>query len=243
MRKILISRALFYPLSLVIAIAITLASLQGMLRSAYDSYWLAIDRVQTVDFNILAATSVGTVSEIIKREDREKAQEFVGSNYCLFRMQIMACEDERCYKMRIMADSVDIDSPRCKSLVESTSSVLSIPVFKNSSFPATVRFEHAYADKPQIIEASIQPIGYLNLYRGSAVPFEEDYRSFLKYWLEGMANASRHEIYKTSAWVSILFGILLFLILMVLRQWYIAQLKRKLITRKLVSLIDSKLGK
>jgi len=243
MKKILISRALFYPLSLVISVAITLVSLQGMLRSAYDSYWLAINRVQTVDFNILAVTSVGTVSEIIKREDREKAQEFVGSNYCLFRMQIMTCEDERCHEMRIMADSIDIDSPRCKSLVESTSSALSIPVFHDSTFPATARFEHAYADKPKTIEASIQPIGYLNLYRGSALPFEDDYRSFIKNWLKGMANASRHDIYKTAALVSILLGGLLFLVLIVLRQLYISQLKRKLITRKLVRLIDRRLGK
>lgn len=243
MEKILISRALFYPLSLVIALVVTSISLQGMLRSAYDSYWLAMDRVQTVDFNILAATSVGTVSEIIKREDREKAQEFVESNYCLFRMQIMACEDQQCHESRLMADSAGGDSPRCQSLAGSTSSALSIPVFQSSTFPATVTFAHAYVDNPQILETPTQPIGYLNLYRGSSVPFDEDYRSFLERWLKGQANASRHDIYKTSAWVSILLGVFVFLVLVVLRQWYIAQLKRKLITRKLVSMIDKKLGR
>ena len=58
-----------------------------IVRSAHNSYWAANERVQTIDFNLLASTSIGTFSEIIRSENTEKAKEFFSSNYCLFRVQ------------------------------------------------------------------------------------------------------------------------------------------------------------
>jgi hypothetical protein len=81
MSKILINRKIFFSVSVVIALLVIYVSMHHIVRSAYDSYCTAIDRVQTVDFNILASTSIGTVSEIIKSGDTDKAREFGASNY------------------------------------------------------------------------------------------------------------------------------------------------------------------
>lgn len=240
MGNFLLNRSAFFFLSLALSFLVVGVSMHHILKSAYESYWTAIDRVQTVDFNLLASTATGTVSVIIQTDNREKAEEFVDSNYCLFRIQIERCANEACQVMETMADNARNERARCQAL-ENGKQALRIPIFQDAASLATVSFNHAYSKQADVAVETGQPIGYLTLSRGSFIPFEADYKDFLSKWLKGEANASRHEIYKTSASVSLLLGLLTFLILFIVRQFYISQVKRKIITEKLLRVIDRKI--
>lgn len=243
MRQLVLDRKIFFPASAFVTAIVIFFSMQQIVRSAYDSYWVAIDRVQTVDFNILASTSTGTVSEIIKTGNVSKANEFVASNYCLFRIKIESCKDPECRERLVVADNAQQESNRCRALADESKTALVIPIFQETTAPASVSFENAYASEPTLTDRAADPIGFLSLSRGNVVPFDVDYESFISKWLKGEANASRHDIYKTAAWVSILLGIFTFMLLFVARQFYISHLKRKAITEKLVKLIDQKINK
>jgi hypothetical protein len=243
MNSFLVNRKIYFSIAAAIALTITFTSMLHVVRSAYDSYWVAIERVQTVDFNILASTSTGTVSEIIKSGNTEKAKEFVSSNYCLFRVQIEECVDPDCQNRSLVADNAVNESARCRALKGESEGALEIPVFKNSTTMATVRFDHAYSEFPEKTLGKGDQIGLLTLSRVEPISFDADFQSFLYQWLRGEADASRHEIYKTGAYVGILLGTLVFALLFIVRQFYLSYLKRKTITEKLVRLIDQKIEK
>jgi hypothetical protein len=216
MNRILIDRKVFFTMSAIITLLIIYFAMQHIVRSAYESYWAAINRVQTVDFNILASTSIGTVSEILRSGNTSKAQEFVASNYCLFRIQIEKCADAECRARSLYADNAINDSARCRALAGEKEHLLAVPVFQDSASAATVNFDNAYSATPLELSWPDRPIGYLNLFRGNPVPFDVDFKIFLSSWLKGKANASRHAIYKTAAWASILIGLLTFMLLFVI---------------------------
>lgn len=243
MRKFLISRKVFFTVSAALAFLITYVLMHQIVRSAYESYWIAIDRVQTVDFNVLASTSIGTVSNILKSGDTEKAHEFVLSNYCLFRIQIERCADVNCKNRTLVADNAISESTRCTALKDGNKQYLEIPVFNNTTSMATVTFDHSYTKNPKTVAGSDDPIGFLILSRGNRVPFDIDFTSFFQRWIKGEANASRHKMYKTAAYVSVLLGLLTFFLLFIIRQFYLSHLKRKVITEKLVRVINQKIQK
>lgn len=239
-QRILLSRTRFFLISGTLCSLLTLLSAKTIVFSAYDSYWNSIDRVQTVDFNIMAATTTGTASQIIKTSDNEKAQEFVNANFCLFRVQLESCHDENCSVTSVIADNANGEFSRCGNLSKLIEDPLRIPVFSNELSMATIQFEHAYQENPIRYDLEQIPIGFITVHRIKRPSFDSDFRSFIGMWINGQANASRHSVYKTSTYIGILIGLVVFALLMIGRQKYIANLKRNMLTKKLTQAISSR---
>ena len=238
MKNFILKKRYYITATLLMSLVIGLLSMYVILKNAYDSYWLVIYRVQTADFNIIASAATGTISSVIEENDIEKAIEIVDSNFCLFRISISRCVDNNCNEKEVLADNAKSTAMRCRSLDTLSLPEIEVPIFKKSNSLRTISYAHTYSTKHEVSEFLSKPIGFLNLYRGHPIPFKKDIYNFFQRWFVGEANASRHSIYKNGAFLSLFISIVTFLILFSLRLIYISEIKRNLLSRKLVNFIE-----
>ncbi|TRX57171.1 hypothetical protein [Thalassomonas sp. M1454] len=242
MKFFVLPKRFFIPLIFVISSTISFFVLSYSLKGAYESYWTAIYRVQTVDMNILANVINGSVKEVIQKANQPKAADIVNSNYCLFRIRITSCDDEQCQKQSEMADNADSAAPkRCTYLQEAEVPSLSIPIYEDSLIKSPVFFEHAYSMDASINESAQKTIGFVHLYRGAFISFTEDMKLFYKKLAEGKALSSRHISYKTATYVGVFIFFTLTLLFWVLRLMTQNYHKRKHLSGKLLKLIEKRM--
>ncbi|MGL4474988.1 MAG: hypothetical protein ACRCT7_11135 [Shewanella sp.] len=226
-KKLILGR-MFYVLNVAISLGISLTCAYILIESAHHSYWLAIERVQTVDFNLLSSSSTGTISASLKNNNIDKLNEVARSNNCLFGVVIKKCNDSDCKKNEIVADNSS-DGYKCKSKYVNTNPSVTIPIYKDEDAMRSIYYANSYEDlyvKNDIVNAG-GVIGFLELYRGREISFFDDLTKFYIRWYNNEANASRYQSYKVCTYFSLVSFAFVFSLLTALRFVWIVCITRK----------------
>jgi len=240
--KLITNRLFFYTSSLTLSLIIFAGASHTLLKSAYDSYWNGLYRVQTVDFNILSSLLPSVMSPLIKNNDKNNAKKIVASNFNLFSIVVMKCKNLDCTKKELFIKN---EGRRVRNDWENEvkgSKKIQIPVFSDLSEQVVI-FEHAYVDSYKTLPYSKQEIGFIYLFRRNSPTYEADMEDFILRWWKNEHPSSRHTYYKTSILLSFLISATIFLTLFSLRSSFLSAKRNKMMVGKLLSAIDEKFGK
>lgn len=216
--RVLKNRPTAVMVGLVASLLVFSATFLFSFKNSYQSYWQAIYRVQTVDFNMVAHAFPALVREHIVSNDSESLKELLNSNYSVFAMAVDVCVDPQCsaYKEWVTNDG------------HSRSDLFDIPVFKSEKAPVTIRFEHTYSEKPLVTAADDQDLlGRLRLYRVESPTLTDEIRMFARRAFSGEASASRYIAYFSDLYSSLFLSISFFLFFVLLRNYYLEKRLRR----------------
>jgi len=241
--KLITNRLYFSAFALSLSLLLFLSISNFLLKSAHASYWKAIYRVQTVDFNILSATLPGLFSTIIKSNNKEKARMIIGANFDIFPIIVMKCQDVKCKQQILFAKNKSkYFETNWKTFFNSIEDKIKIPIFIDPSSQQHIIFDHSYSDTYRTQGYKERVIGYIYLFRGLAPTYKIDMRAFFSKWWNDQPASARHTSYKAS--IALAFGIslaALFLSVSV-RLMFLSWLRTKLMADKLLFAINERFG-
>lgn len=218
MYRILKNRAAAVAAGMAVAFLVFSAAFLFSFKSSYQSYWQAISRVQTVDFNMIAHAFPALVREYIVENDRESLKQLLESNFSAFTMAVDACVDPQCSAYKEWASNQG----------RTRGELIEIPVFRSEAVPVTVRFEHSYSEKPLVTAVADQELlGRLRLYRGEPPALYDELWLFAQKALSGEAYASRYIAYFSNLVFSLFLSISVFLFFVLVRNYYLEKRLRK----------------
>lgn len=186
--------------------------------NSYQSYWQAIYRVQTVDFNIIAHTYPHLVSRYISENDDESLKQLLNSNFSRFTVAADTCIDPQCAEYQEWAINSGLPYGE----------IVEIPVFKNEKAPITVSFEHAYSNEPLVVDAvDLEQVGRLRLYRVVPPALGDELWRFAERNFKPGANPSRYIAYSSNFKFSLFLSLTFFLFFVLVRNYYLEKRLRK----------------
>lgn len=218
MYRILKKRATAVAAGLVIALLVFFATFLFSLKSSYQSYWQAISRVQTVDFNMVAHAFPALVREHIVANDKKSLTQLLESNFSAFTMAVDICVDLQCSAFREWASNQG----------RTRGELVDIPIFRSETVPVTVSFKHSYSEKPLVTAVDGQELlGRLRLYRGEPPALYDEFWLFAQKALSGEAYASRYISYFSNLVFSLFLSVSVFLFFVLVRNYYLEKRLRK----------------
>ncbi|MDG1581276.1 hypothetical protein [Pseudomonas sp. GOM6] len=218
MYRILKNRTVAVAAGLAIAFLVFFAAFLFSFKSSYQSYWQAISRVQTVDFNMVAHAFPALVREHIRANDKKSLTQLLESNFSAFTMAVDICVDLECSAFREWTSNQGLTRGE---LVE-------IPVFRSAAVPVTVSFKHSYSEKPLVTAVVGQEVlGRLRLYRSEPLALYDEFWTFAKKALSGEAYASRYIAYFSNLVFSLFLSVSFFLFFILVRNYYLEKKLRK----------------
>jgi hypothetical protein len=216
--RVLRNRTAAVAASMIAACLVFSATFLFSFNNSYKSYWQAIFRVQTVDFNMVSHVFPPLIRNHIIKNDIESLKMLLASNFSAFKMAVDACVDLKCSAYRELATNGG----------RSSGQLLEVPVFRNTKAPVTVRFEHGYSQEPVVTAADgLEVLGRLRLYRAEPPTLIDELSLFLHRASSGEAYASRYIAYFANLYSSLFLSFSFFLFFVLVRNYYLEKRLRK----------------
>lgn len=216
--RVLKSRIAAVTLSLIVVFIVFLVTFLFSFNNSYKSYWQAIFRVQTVDFNMASHVFPPLIRDHIIENDIESLNILLTSNFSTFKMAVDICVDLKCSTYKEIAANGGSTSGQ----------LLEVPVFKNTNAPVTVRFEHGYSKEPVVTAAAgLEVLGRLRLYRAEPPTLIDELLLFFQRASSGEAYASRYISYFANLYSSLFLSFSFFLFFVLVRNYYLEKRLRK----------------
>lgn len=227
MRSIFENRILFFPVSIFISLIVSLVVFHFTSLAGYNSYWTAIDRVRNIDVNIISSSFPLSASIAISRGRYDVLNAMVDSNGSNFGIAIEKCVDEFCLDFKRLASNRSVD--------RDSFSLIEIPVFHEKYLgEVKVFFERSFSDEPTYIDYDrTKMIGRILVNKPNPPGFKNDIYRFIQRFIQGRDFAARYITYRNSIWLSLSIFLLNFLLIFILRMYYLNLIARRRIAENM----------
>lgn len=210
--RILKNRTVSVSMGIISATIVFLVAFLFSFKNSYDSYWQAIFRVQTVDFNMISHVFPPLLRNYIIENDSEALQQLIDSNFSAFKIAVDVCVDSQCSNYRELA----VNGGRFSG------ELLEVPIFRGDKAPAAVGFKHSYSKEPFVAASGGQELlGRLRLYRVEPPALAREFSLFIERLWSGKAYASRYIAYFANLCTSLFLSISFFLSFVLIRNYYL----------------------
>jgi hypothetical protein len=199
---ILKNRLLFLFSSIFVSILIGILVFYYATKSGYESYWTAIDRVRTVDFNIISSSFPVAAREAIKSGNNEVLNDMVASNSSNFGLSIQVCKTKTCDEYEVLANNNAVEKPFFERI--------EIPIFEDPTLGKVMYYEHSYSKDVTVTDYSgFEKLGVIVFYRPFPPDYKDDIAGFLGKFFEGRDFASRYINYRFAFYLALLASLFL----------------------------------